>query len=258
MFEQERLIGRIQRRVAQEPNILASFLSGSFGRRADDPYSDLDLALVYGDEGARAKAWRGRVELTQSIMPYVPFKSFDAEHIRPYFHVVLFANGSKLDLRFDTQDSSIPNPWDGQIRILKDTDGWARSHQASSEQQAFPQPAMSHNELIALDQRCWVMYWDVLRLLARGDSDKPFPIYLELLHFALPPLLQALPATAKPRTNLIQAVYSRDATVTAQHMAVLLETYVAARSAVVTRYHLQFFPDKSFESQIQRLVARLT
>ena len=108
-----------------------------------------------------------------------------------------------------------------------------------------------------LDQRFWVMYWDILRLLARGDTDKPFPIYLELLHFSLPSLLRAL-STGQTRRDLIQAAYGPDARVTAKHMASLLEAYLAARSAVVTRYHLQFFPDRSFESQIQRLVSRLT
>jgi hypothetical protein len=89
-------------------------------------------------------------------------------------------------------------------------------------------------------------------------TDKPFPVYLEFLHFSLPPLLQALPPTGQIRTNLIQAAYGRDAKVTAKHMASLLETYLAARSAVVDQYHLQFSPDRSFESHIQRLVSRLT
>jgi hypothetical protein len=258
MFEQERLIGRVQRSVTQEPEIVACFLSGSFGRRADDTYSDLDLALVFGDENARDRAWASRRQFTQSIMPYVPFKSFDAAHIRPFFHVVLFANGGKLDLRFETQSSLTPNPWDSQIRILKDTDGWAHSFQATSERQAYPQPSLTGRELETLDQRFWVMYWDIVRLLARGDTDKPFPIYLELLHFSLPPLLRALPPTSETRTNLIQAAYGRDAKVTAKHMALLLESYLSARSAVVTQYHLQFAPDRTFESQIQRLVARLT
>ncbi len=258
MFEQERLIGRLQRSVIQDPEIVACFLSGSFGRRTDDPYSDLDLALIYGGENARDRAWSNRLQFTQSIMPYVPFKSFDAAHIRPFFHVVLFANGSKLDLRFETQNSLEPNPWDSQIRILKDTDGWAHSFQAASERQAFPQPGITGTELAALDQRFWVMYWDVLRLLARGDTDKPFPVYLELLHYSLPPLLQTLPPTSQTRANLIQATYDQDANVTAKHMASLLKTYLAARSAVVTQFHLQFSPDRSFESQIQQLVSRLT
>lgn len=258
MFEQERMIGRFQRRIIDDPNVFACFLSGSFGRRANDAYSDLDIALVYPDEQTVERAWRNRVEFAKSIMPYISLKSFDAEHIRPYFHIVLFANGSKLDFRFETKDSLLANPWDSQIRILKDTDGWAEAFRARSSQQSLPQATMSNQELTLLDQRFWVMYWDVLRLLARGDADKSFPIYLELLHFTFPPLLTALPSGSPARTTLIQARFNRDTDVTASHMRGLLGAYTAARQEIVERYHLQFAGDHSFENQIQRLAERLT
>ena len=116
---------------------------------------------------------------------------------------------------------------------------------------------MNNRELTLLDQRFWVMYWDVLRLLARGDADKPFPIYLELLHFTFPPILQALPPDIPQRIDLIAARFSQDAQLTAAHMKELLHAYTAARTAIVERYHLQFSDDPSFEAQIQRLVDRL-
>ena len=53
MFEQERFIGRLQRHVMTEARILTCFLSGSFGRRADDAFSDVDIALVYGSAAER-------------------------------------------------------------------------------------------------------------------------------------------------------------------------------------------------------------
>ena len=258
MFEQERLIGRMQRRVIDEPDITACFLSGSFGRRASDPYSDLDVALIYPDNQAMERAWGKRVQFAKSIMPYISLKSFDGEHIRPYLHIVLYANGSKVDFRFETQNSLVPNPWDSQIRILKDTDGWAEAFQMKSSHQALPQASMNNHELMLLDQRFWVMYWDILRVLARGDTDKPFSIYLELLHFTFPPLLQALPLGAPARKNLIEAHFSQNAKATTSHMKGLLSAYIAARRAVIERYHLQFSSDQSFETQIQRLVERLT
>jgi hypothetical protein len=258
MFEQERLIGRLQRRVMDEPDISACFLSGSFGRRTSDQYSDLDVALVYPDIRTLERAWRNRIQFAQSIMPYISLKSFDGEHIRPYFHIVLFANGSKVDFRFETQDTLAPNPWDSQIHILKDTSGWAEAFQIKSSQQALPQASMNNRELTLLDQRFWVMLWDILRLIARGDVDKPFSIFLELLHFTLPPLLQALPPGTPARTNLIEAHFSRDANSTASQMKGLLNAYIAARTAVVERYHLQFSSDQSFETQIQRLIDKLT
>ena len=258
MFEQERLIGRLQRRVMDEPDISACFLSGSFGRRASDPYSDLDVTLIFPDNASKVRAWRNRVQFAKSIMPYISLKSFDGVHIRPYFHNVLFANGSKVDIRFEDQNSLTPNPWDSQIRILKDTAGWAEDFQMKSSHQALSQASMNNQELMLLDQRFWVMFWDILRLLARGDADKPFSIYLELMHFTIPPLLQALPPEIPARTNLIEAYFSQNAEATASHMKALLNAYIAARSAVVQRYHLQFSSDQSFESQIQRLVDRLS
>ena len=258
MFEQERMIGRLQRRVVDDPDISACFLSGSFGRRADDPYSDLDVALVYPDNQAQEKAWRDRTKFAGSVMPYVSLKSFDAAHIRPFFHIVLYANGSKVDYRFESQESLMPNPWDSHMKILKDTAGWAEVYQLSCSQQALPQVKMGSHELTLLDQRFWVMFWDVLRLLARGDTDKPFPIYLELLHFTFPPLLKSLPQNSAVRLNLIKARFSSDATVTASHMQELLNAYIGARTAVVEEHHLRFASDQSFEKQIQRLVERLT
>ena len=258
MFEQERLIGRLQRRIMDEPDISACFLSGSFGRRASDLYSDLDVALVCPDNWALERAWRDRIQFAKSIMPYIPLKSYDGEHIRPFLHIALFANGSKVDFRFETQDSLAPNPWDSQIHILKDTAGWAEAFRMKSSQQTLPQPSMNNHELTLLDQRFWVMFWDILRLLARGDADKPFFIYLELLHFTLPPLMQAIPLDTPVRTNLIEAYFNRDADSTASHMKGLLNAYITARTAVVERYHLQFSSDQAFETQIQRLVDRLT
>lgn len=259
MFEQERLIGRLQRRVMAEPDIRICFLAGSFGRRTNDDYSDLDVALVFADRASRELAWRERREFTQSIMPYVAVKSFDADHVQTYLHVALFSNGSKVDLRYETQDELEPNPRDAQIRILKDdSQGWGESYQAASARLFVPQPRIGANALSRLDERFWVMFWDVLRLLKRGDADKPFATYLELLNSTFPPLLNALPAGDPARQGLIQANFSRDTRVTLSHMRPLLEAYLAARSAVVARHNLPFAPNRAFENELRRLVERLT
>jgi hypothetical protein len=258
MFEQERVIGRLQRRVLAESSILACFLSGSFGRKADDDYSDIDIALVYADEEARNSGWGNRNEFVKSVMPYVPLKAFDGGHVRPYLYITLLSNGSKLDYRYESTDSLAPNPWDSQIRILKDSDSWAERYQAESARLSKPQPAISSSELIDLDQRFWVMYWDALRLLARGDYDKPFTIYLELLSFTLPTLLNVLPPGDPAREGLLSAFYSRDARATAEHFAGLVEAYLAARSAIVQRYHLQPVGNQAFESEILRHIQKLS
>lgn len=257
MFEQERFIGRLQRHVMTDPAIKVCFLSGSFGRRTEDAYSDVDIALVYTEEAARAPAWDKRHSLATTVMPYVALRSFDATHVRPFLHIALYSNGTKADYRFETLTGLQPNPWDREIRLLKDSDGWGEQFQAASSRLAPPQPYISPNDLAALDDRFWIMLWDALRLLKRGDTDKPFVVYLELLYFTLPPLLAALPAEDPAHQKLLRASYSRDAAATARGLAELLDAYVAARSAVVRRQNLALSPNTAFESEIRRLVVKL-
>jgi hypothetical protein len=191
-------------------------------------------------------------------MPYVPLKAFDGQHVRPFLYITLFSNGSKIDYRFEAANTLEPNPWDGQMRILKDSSGWAEHYQSESLQLRKPQPALGSNELVALDQRFWVMFWDTLRLLARGDTEKPFTIYLELLSFTLPPLLRALPEGSPAREGLINAYYRRDARATAQHLTPLMDAYLSARSAIVKAYHLQPVGDQAFESELRRNIQKLS
>lgn len=254
MFEQDRVLVRLQQRVMSEGDIVACFLSGSYGRRENDPYSDMDVALVFADEPARDKAWRQRREFVQSVMQYVPAKSFDAAHVRPYFHVTLYSNGTKADYRYELQGELEPNPWDRDIRILKDRDGWAEQYQADCNRALLPQPRLTAAELAALDEQFWVMLWDAFRLLLRGDSDKPFTIYLELLHFTLPPLLHVLPPEDPVRAPLLCAQFNQDTEGTAVHLANLLQAYLNARTAVVQRLHLDFSSDTRFETAVQALI----
>ena len=258
MFEQERFIGRLQRHVQSEARLRVCFLSGSFGRRADDAYSDVDIALVYGSAADRDAAWAGRREFVRAVMPYVAVRSFDADHVRPFLHVALYSNGTKADYRFETQDALAPNPADHELRILKDDARWAESYQAASSRLAPAQPYISPAALTELDDRFWVMFWDVLRLLKRGDTDKPFPVYLQLLHFSLPPLLAALPREEPARAALLRASYDRDAAATARGLADLLEAYIAARAAVIRRQNLVYPLNTAFEGEIRRLVVRLS
>lgn len=254
MFEQERVLVRLQQRVLSERDILACFLTGSYGRYQEDPYSDLDVAILFADEAARERAWQQRRAFIQSITPYVPAKSFDADHIRPFFHIALYSNGSKVDIRYELIDTLIPNPWDCDLRILKDRDGWAEQYQAECARAPLPQPRLTGAELAALDERFWIMLWDAFRLLLRGDCDKPFTIYLELLHFTLPPLLKVLPPEDPARQPLLQANFSWDTQATASHLNNLLQAYLNARTAVIQRLHLDFSADTRFETAVQNLI----
>ncbi len=256
MFEQDRFIVRLQQRVVREDNILVCFLAGSFGARREDEYSDLDVVLVYAESAARDAAWAERRDFARSVLPYVPAKSFDAAHVRPHFHVALYGNGAKVDYLFITQQELEPNPWHREIRILKDTAAWGEAHQAASARALAPQVRMEAAEMQRLDDRFWVMFWDVYRQLLRGDREKPFPVYLELLYFTLPPLLHALPPEDPAYQGLLRARYSQDTPVTLEHLRELMNAYVAARSAIIRRQNVGFVPDGSFERTLAQTMER--
>lgn len=254
MFEQERVIVRLQQKVLAERDIAVCFLSGSYGRRQEDGYSDIDVALLFEADAKKVAAWQHRRDFVRSVTPYVPAKSFDAEHVRPFFHIALYSNGAKVDYRFETLAEQQPNPWDRDIRLLKDQDGWGERYQAACAQTRMTLPRLTAAELQRLDDRFWIMFWDVFRLVIRGDHDKPFTIYLELLHFSLPPLLSILPPEEPARQGLLQAYFNKDTKATAGHLRNLLEAYLAARTAVIRRLNLQFSADTRFEAEIKKLV----
>jgi hypothetical protein len=253
MFEQDRVIVRLQQRVMGDAAIQVCFLSGSYGRRTEDGYSNLNVTLVFADDLARESAWRGRWEFAKSVTPYVPCKSYD---VGEFLHAALYSNGSKVDYQFATRDGLQPNPAGRDLRVLKEDGGWAAEYQARCAQAVLTRPYFSGSELTALDERFWVMFWDVYRQILRGDRSKPFPAYLELLHLTLPPLLRTLPPEDPAYQGLLNAYYTQDMKATAANLRQLLAAYLAARAALVRRLNLPFNPDTAFESQIQRIVER--
>ena len=257
MFEQDRLLLRLQQRILAEPQVLVCFLGGSYGRGTQDAYSDLDVALVYADEDSRARAFDNRIEFVRSVLPYVPSKSFDAIHVQPYLHIAVYSNGSKVDYRYETKQSLTPNPWDREIRLLKDDAGWGEDFQHACSRLAAsqPLPTTTAKDLASLDDRFWIMFMDVFRQVLRGDYDKPFTIYLQLLHFTLPELLRLLPVEDRARQALVNINYQRDARVTIEHMRQLLQAYLVAREAIIQRHRLAFVPDEVFERELQRKIS---
>lgn len=255
MFEQERVITRIQQAVLRETAVQVCFLSGSFGRRAQDAYSDIDVALVFQAAAEREMAYGRRREFVESIMTYLPVKGFDAVHVRPYFYVALYGNGSKVDFRYELLSELEPSYWDREIRILKDTDEWGANFAAAGQRAPLPAPAVVDTaQLEALDNRFWVMFWDTFRQVKRGDYDKPFRVYLEMTSFTLPFFFQLLPGNEPAYQNLINVFFNKDTAQTLAHLRELLQAYVAARTAVVRRHQLLFTPNNQFEQAIIKLV----
>lgn len=258
MFEQDRVIVRLQQRVLQESDILVCLLSGSYGRRQEDPYSDLDVILVFANDEKRAAAYKMRRQFVQSVLPYVPAKSFDASHVRPYLHIALYSNGSKVDYLYETQETLKPSPWLRETRLLKDTAAWGENFQAETVHATpmFVQPSISSESLVDMDNRFWIMFWDAYRLLLRGDHDKPFPIYLEFMYFTIMEMLRLLPPEDAAHQGLIQAHFSYDTRATAVHMRSLFRAYLAARTAVVRRHNLTLTLNHSFEAAVQKLIEK--
>lgn len=256
MFEQDRVIFRLQQQVMREREILVCFLAGSFGRNTQDAYSDLDVALVFADEQKRDAAYANRREFVKNVLPYVPVKSFDAVHVRPHFHIALYSNGAKVDYRYETQTLLRPSPWDRQVRLLKDTDGWGENfqHQAGLLPPTLPQATITTEVLTDLDNCFWVMYMDIYRLLKRGDHDKPFPIFLELLYFIVPDLLRLLPPEEPAHQKLIHLQYTADTKATLRFLKSLFSVYLEAREAIVRRHNLAFIPNSAFENELKKRI----
>jgi hypothetical protein len=256
MFEQDRFIVRLQQSVMRESDIEICFLSGAHGRRTEDAYSDLDVVFVFPDTATRDDAWARRRDFVRSILPYVPARSFDAGHIRPHLHIALYSNGAKVDYRYEARDEIAPQPEDRELRILKDSDGWAESYQAASARIIPTQPRLEAAELERIDTHFWGLFWEVFRQLLRGDARTPFTTYLELLYFTLPPLLRALPPEDPAHQGLVDVHYTREAAPTLRELRRLFGAYLAARSAVISRYNVGYLPDSGFERGIERILDR--
>jgi hypothetical protein len=151
-----------------------------------------------------------------------------------------------------------PSVWDRDIQLIKDKGGWGKQFQADAEKLSSipPRPIFSEKELVDLDNRFWIMFMDVYRVLLRGDYDKPYPVYLELLSFTIPVLLHLLPAEEPARQLLSISHYDHETPATITHMCTLLDAYLDARGAVIRRYNLSFIPDQIFENTIIKLVNR--
>lgn len=256
MYEQERFIVRLRQRLLAEPAIVAAWLSGSFGRDAADGFSALDVTLLYADDRARDDAWRNRADFCHSILAYVPARSVDDQDIA-HCHITLFANGALVRFHFAGQTSLAPTVRDQQIKILKDSaDKRAANHAAQSAHAAALRQTPTVSQLRLIDDHFWVGFWDVYRQLRRGVAERPFAAYLTLLAETLPPLLEWLPVEDAAHQRLIDVHYSRDARQTLADLRRLLEAYLAARQSVISRYQLDYRPDSSFETQIDRALSR--
>jgi len=255
MFEQDRVLVRLQQYILQDTQISACFLAGSFGRGSNDDYSDLDLILVFIDDATRERAYSKRKEFVREVLPYVPAKSFDAFHVKPYLHIALYGNGAKVDFMYETLALK-PSFALRDMRVLKDSNYWGAEYlkQCALRPPTRTLPTISIDDLVDIDNRFWVMFMDTYRRLLRGEHDKPFSTYLELQFFTLPVLTRLLPPEDPAYQDLIELYFSRDAPATLSHVQNLMNVYLRARDAIVMRHQLAFVTDQSFERDLKRKI----
>jgi hypothetical protein len=256
MFEQDRVIVRLQQRVQRDPSIVLCYLAGSFGHGQADKYSDIDVVLAFRDESSRKIAFDSRRNFVQSVLPYVPAKSIDPLDQAPYAHIALYSNGALVEYKFETIANLQDQGLDAGIRLLKDTINFAPHHEMAGEKRGdnIRLPSIDSATLTAVDSRFWVLYIDVFRLLMRGDLVKAYPIYLDLLNNSIRKLLPMLPIGHTSRAGLIQLYFNLDGDTTLEQLKELLRAYLNARAEIVRKHNLTFVPDGPFERELLKVI----
>ncbi|GMQ78899.1 MAG: hypothetical protein BMS9Abin02_1445 [Anaerolineae bacterium] len=257
MFEQDRVLVRLQQYILQDEQIHACFLAGSYGRGKNDKFSDLDLILLFADEESRDRAYVQRHQFVISVLPYLSAKSFDADHVKPHMHIALYGNGAKVDFTYETVNIK-PQFELRDMRILKESGGWASAflHECAAQAPTIEKATTAADTLTAIDDRFWIMFMDVYRQLLRGDHDAPFPIYIQMIYFTIPELLKLLPQEDPAYQALFEIHYSQDTGATIKHMQRLMRAYLGARDAFVKRHHLHFQADSNFERVLLKKIER--
>lgn len=258
MFEQDRVLVRLRQRVVQDKEIKVCFLTGSYGRGSQDKYSDIDVALVFEDERALEAAYSQRREFVRSVLPFVPAKSYDADHVRPYLHSALYGNGTKVDYQYADMKTMTPGDQFRKLLLIKDTeDGWGRQLQLSSEKltEAAQKKNISLADFSEMDEVFWVLFLEVFRQVSRGDQITPFDTYLHLVYNTLPNVLSLIPSDQPIRYFLARSLYDDDPSITLKFLRQLLVHYLEARRIIVQYYDLDFELDKAFENEMIRIVS---
>ena len=256
MFEQDRFMVRLRQRVLGERAIVAAWLAGSFGRNTPDPYSDIDIALVFDSAKSRQWAWQQRHTFCTSIMAYVPAKSFDNPK-DPQSHVALYANGTLADFRYLDVNSLQPYWLEADIKILKDNaEQVAATIQQRSQGLTKQVKRVSSAELTTLDTHFWIFFWDTYRRARRGTPASGFEDYLLLVSTVLPTLLGGLRQDSAERNALINLHYTLQNGETLTHLRQLVTVYRNARQAIAKQHRLDYQPDASFEREIDRALKK--
>lgn len=254
MFEQERTLNRLQQRVGLIPGLTAAFLVGSRGGRGAHADADFDVVMVYRSLTGKEAARYSWPTMAAELLPYVAAIVHQAAS-NPDHLIALFANGAKFDLYFYAEEEVSPHPRFQSIRILHDTASWAQDLTSrSAALTLIERPVISDQQLADLDRQFWTGIWEVARLTRRGEVDRPFPIFVDLLNKAIAPLLAVLPADAPVAQALAEINFSRQPVDNRAMVQQLIPRYQAARSAVVENLQLSFQPHEAVERELVKLI----
>jgi predicted nucleotidyltransferase len=160
--EHKRVLEAILAFFARQPGAVGAFVSGSVASRTADPYSDLDVGILFDGEAARDRVWERRLEW--DIAPW--FHRFDADHVKDHFVIYLYEPGVKADLNLHVPHD-LPRPPGVRFEPLWDETGelvrWA------AEVDALPVPEPDWSEALHEEERLWAWLYFCVRHVERGE-----------------------------------------------------------------------------------------
>ncbi len=142
MQMQNEFLADLQPRLVADPNVLAAWLAGSFGRDRADRYSDIDLHLLLRDVDAfrcAARAW------LETLRPLVLYKLlFDGQMIN-----ALTDAGLRIDIWLH---AAAPTLDPAKVKVLLDRDG---ALQLGASPESAPDGAQVAANLLAQIEEFW-------------------------------------------------------------------------------------------------------
>lgn len=146
----------------KQSGVTGMFISGSLVSGQMDPYSDLDLGIVFSDTKARDQVWVRRWDW--NIHDW--FHRFDADHVKPYFVIYIFEPKVKADINLYLE-SDLPDGEGAPYKVVWDQSSklgqWANSINLLSKK------GPDWAEVVHEDERFWAWIFYTYLHTARGE-----------------------------------------------------------------------------------------
>lgn len=143
------------------PTAVGAWVSGSVARGGMDEESDVDLGVCFSTQEQRLAAWERRLDW--EIAPW--FHRFDADHVKPFFVIYLFAPKVKADIPLYTL-ADLPGPDGGPYVTAWDDTGrlreWAKTAVPAAE-------TVDWSPAVHEDERFWAWLVYSIQHIRRGE-----------------------------------------------------------------------------------------